>query len=393
MVNHMMCNRTILCSLLISGSLFQSGIAQQTEMVTIIDPDGRPMIVPRPIEATPKVKQEKIDQDVSKEGFFSFFKSKKEKTKVKIVENNEKVSAQKSNTATIPVTAVIEQPIVETKVLDAVSPTPDPIPVQKIRSDSNTLQQVGTESITNTSEVVNTVPTANQETSNLPYRIIDGEKYYESEYLESMEFNVDHKKRFYQIPNVAGGASWDVLEREKGVDMSLFQSVVTQKKASNAAVALGLYYKVLSKDEISQVLPIQCVDQKVQAKAKKLLSDKPLSLWPRAPLHDHFDYQLIALEDTIQNFKITSYGSNQVDPTYYWPMAIFLDRDGCLIEGASAFFSTAYPSTMLQNASIEGVIHVPNQSKFVLLTALEQAVDVPTLKLSNQGQIKLTVLH
>lgn len=396
MVNSMMRNKFPFCCLFISLLLVQSGIAQQPDMVTIIGPDGRPMIVPRPIEAMPKAKEEKkakedkVDQDASKEGFFSFFKSKKEKTEVKVIPNNEKVLLPESNISTTLVTTVIEKPLVESKAVKV--QMPDPAPAQKMQSDSNTSQQVKIISNPDESHVVNTVPPSKQEASDLPYHIIDGEKYYESEYLESKEFNLDNKKRFYQIPNVAGGASWDVLEREKGADMSLFQSDVKTQKIANIPVALGVNYKVLSKDELSQALPIQCVDQKAQTKSKKLLINRPLSLWPRAPFHDQFDYQLVALEEGIQNFKITSYGSHVDHPSYYWPMAIFLDRNGCLIEGASAFFSTAYPSTMLQNESIEGIIHVPNESKFVLLTALEQAVDVPTLTLSNQGQIKLTVL-
>ena len=48
---------------------------------------------------------------------------------------------------------------------------------------------------------------------------------------------------------------------------------------------------------------------------------------------------------------------------------------------------------MLQSSSIDGVIHVPKDSQYLMLSALEYGADVPQLKLSNEGQIKLTVLR
>ena len=200
--------------------------------------------------------------------------------------------------------------------------------------------------------------------------------------MESKEFNLDEKKRFYQIPGQVGG-NWDVIEREKGIDMSWFRTTQQQHKPQETIV-LGKDYKVLSKAQLSDVLPLQCVDAKAQRKAKSLSVEKPLSLWSRPSLAECFD---------CPNIKLSSYANQMNNPTYYWPMAVFLDEQGCIVEGASAFYTQAYPMTMLQNASIEGVVHIPKNSKYILLTALEYAVDLPDFKLSHQGQIKLTVLR
>ena len=49
-----------------------------------------------------------------------------------------------------------------------------------------------------------------------------------------------------------------------------------------------------------------------------------------------------------------SFAASNSTPLYYWPLAIFLDEKGCILEGASGFKSKSYPSTILQHASIQG---------------------------------------
>ncbi|TXJ10610.1 MAG: putative pilus assembly protein FilE [Acinetobacter sp.] len=359
--------KVALSTLLLSMFFINSGNAGEGGFVTIIGPDGHPMVVPHPepkklknTQSAAELKSEKILQ---------------QSTAPQVVAvptaTQAQVDASQSGT---------KQVKVEPKTTVSVQDVKKAASVEKNAAVEQSIVQQ------------QTIP-AEQAASEHSYQMIDGEKYYEAEYLESKEFNLEQKKRFYQIPNtVGGGANWDVVEREKGVDMSWFRSS-QQHKPKQESVALGKDYKILSKELLLEALPIQCIDDKAKRKAKEFGIEKPLSLWSRTPMDDRFDYQLVKLDQTIENFRLTSYANSVNAPTYYWPMIIFLDEQGCVLEGVSAFYSQSYPMTMLQNESIEGIVHIPQYSKFMMLAALEQAVDLPTLKLSHQGQIKLTVLR
>lgn len=319
-------NNTILSCLVVGTLFLHHAYANTSGFITIIGPDGLPMVVPHPESS----KEEKASS------------------------SNHVPQTTKSNTETK--TSSVNSPSIQTL-------SPPPEPTQGISEEQSQ-----------------------------PYRLIEGEKYYEAEYLESKEFNLDNKKRFYQIPTGSGAANWDVVEREKGADMSWFQASKAMS-VKPEVIVLGTDYTVIPKDELVAVLPIQCVDDKAKRKSKTFQKDNTLALFPRRPFKDEFDYELVQLNSSVQNFRLESYASSQKNPTYYWPIVIFLDEKGCMIEGASAFYTKSQTATALQSESIEGVVHVPEQSRYVMLTALEQAMDVPELKLSNQGQIKLTVLR
>lgn len=368
-------------SKLVLGTVFTGFIggsavlAADTGFVTIIGPDGFPLVVPHP-------EPNKIRGN----------SESKKSTPVAIAEPKKQQSAN-LEIATIDVTQKQDVILANNGEKDLLTPknivtdtTADTVQTEdKAQAQQNT-------SVTNIATAKAVAPAQPKESLSEPFRIIDGEKYYEAEYLESKEFNLEEKKRFYQIPGQVGG-NWDVIEREKGADMSWFR-VTQQQNKPQETIVLGKDYKVLSKAQLSDVLPLQCVDAKAQRKAKSLSVEKPLSLWSRPSLDGSFDYQLVLLgTPSIQNIKLSSYANQTNNPTYYWPMAVFLDEQGCIVEGASAFYTQAYPMTMLQNASIEGVVHIPKNSKYILLTALEYAVDLPDFKLSHQGQIKLTVLR
>lgn len=225
-----------------------------------------------------------------------------------------------------------------------------------------------------------------------PYREIEGEKYYEAEYLESKEFNLEDKSRFYQIPMSAGGANWDVIERNKGVDMSWF-NLRDQQQNIFETIVLGEHYTVLPKQALDEALPNACMSEKQLDKAKDFDKDI-LALWPRAPFKDEFDYELVSIQDrNVQNFKLSSYAKSDKERTFYWPLVVFLDQKGCVIEGASGYFTKEYSATPLQTELLEGNLQIPAGSQYILFTALAEAIDLPNKELSNQGQVKLTILR
>ena len=91
--------------------------------------------------------------------------------------------------------------------------------------------------------------------------------------------------------------------------------------------------------------------------------------------------------------QFDSYASNTDKPTYYWPLVIFLDKSGCILEGVSGFKNQKIPATLLQHAALQGVIKIPPKSYYMMMTSLASAVDVPEQELSNQGQIKIAALQ
>lgn len=387
-----------------------SAYAESSDVITIIGPDGLPMIVPHPERLQSKKQQSQSSPPQKKSSIFNFL-AKKQRSEP---EPSRQLPAssqpdQPEQQQTRKVIDISDQKSKQASRLPVITPASvKAVPTQNVqqntvneRSDHTSSKQPPIQDSSPVQVVKTEAAKAGQsgKSEDLPYRLIDGEKYYETEYLESKEFNLENKKRFYQIPtgtgDMAGGASnWDVVEREKGVDMSWFN---TRNNANTAdqqeAVILGQSYKIIAKEDLIAALPLQCIDDKAKRKSKIFKKDDTLSLFPTAPFNDEFDYELIALSQPIQNFKLTSYANGNKSPTYYWPIAVFLDEQGCIIEGASAFHTRSYPSTLLQNEAVEGVIHVPQKSKYVMLSALEQAADLPELKLSHQGQIKLTVLR
>ncbi|MBT0885917.1 MULTISPECIES: putative pilus assembly protein FilE [Acinetobacter] len=227
-----------------------------------------------------------------------------------------------------------------------------------------------------------------------------GEQYVKSEYLEDQEFNLEGKKRFYSMPEGVidtkhgGGARMQVVERERGVSRSVLNKLFKkQSVAEPHAIVLAADYYRVNQAEAIEGLGQQCFAESKKNKAKTLKAQQDLNLWPRAPLTEKFDYELVKLEGNIQNIQINSYAMKQNQPTFYWPFVVFLDQKGCVIEGAGGFRNQDTAGNVLQHEVIEGMLQLPKNSHYVLLTPLASAVDMEHRALSNQGQLKLIAIR
>lgn len=229
---------------------------------------------------------------------------------------------------------------------------------------------------------------------------IDGEKYVNNEYLEEREFNLDGKKRFYMMPEgdidpKTGIVRMQPIEREKGVSRSILDQIFKSKPDPQASQVLALaptYFR-MPKQQVIESLETTCFEGKKIKDAKKFDTDKYISLWPRKPLKDTFDYEVVKLSAPLKQMKLSSYASTQENPRYYWPFVVFLDQQGCVIEGVSGYKNQEYSATRLQYASIEGIIRLPEHTAYILMTPLASAMDVEDKLLINQGQIKLTAIR
>ena len=225
------------------------------------------------------------------------------------------------------------------------------------------------------------------------YTTIDGVEYVNNEYLENQEFNLEGKKRFYIMPDGLGRT--ESIERKKGVGQSILDNVLHRSQEDQvSSVVLAPTYVRLSHKELASTFENDlCFINGYNKSIKKLSQNKEVGLWPRKPLKEKFEYEVVKVDSSIKNIQVASYATTNDKPVYYWPLAVFLDEKGCVIEGASGFKSKSYPATILQHASILGVLQVPERTHYIMLTPLSSAVDMPDQELSNQGQIKISVLR
>ncbi len=231
------------------------------------------------------------------------------------------------------------------------------------------------------------------------FSIINGEKYIRNEYLEDKEFNLEGKKRFYAMPEGVidikhGATRLQLVEREKGVSKSIVQSLFkkNQKKESGPITLSSTYYRI-SQADVIESLGQQCIQDKKIKNAKTVSLDKEVNLWPRVPLKDQFDFEIVKVANAIQNIQINSYASRQQDPTFYWPFVVFLDANACVLEGAGGFKNHDAAASFTSHEKIEGVIHLPLNSQYILLTPLASAIDLENRALINQGQLKLIAIR
>ena len=366
------------------------------EFYTIIGPDGRPMIVQQPIQSKPKVAEAlKVQQPL-----------------ITIQNNVQKTQTQKTVTE-IKLSKPAQLPV-ENGSISAVTKKNNSALVNK-KEHKHPLVQVESKNVEQVKDVSNAQPKLkNEETkvhlsdtlvkqeeseSTDTFTIISGEKYIKNEYLENKEFNLEGKKRFYAMPegiiDIKHGATrLQTVEREKGVSKSLLQSIFKKnQKQNNGPITLSsTYYRVSQADAIKS-LGQQCIKDKKIKNAKTLSLDKDLNIWPRAPLKEQFDFEIVKVSNAIQNIQISSYASRQQNPTFYWPFVVFLDSSGCVLEGTGGFKNNENVQSFKSYQKIEGIVHIPAQSQYILLTPLASAIDLENKALTNQGQLKLIAIR
>lgn len=393
-------------------SLGSASVSYANEFYTIIGPDGRPMVVQRKAETRPAAKKEAVpvNKTQAQSRASSALNPAQPQAQipvsepvrapaVAVVPTVSTVPTQPVTTVKLtesipqktPDTAVVEQPV----VTPVVSATTKPVSASSSPTITSVIPQ------TESQEVLKTVQVDQADrTSSSGFTEMEGEQYVNNEYLEHSEFNLEGKKRFYMMPEgvvdskLGGGATRvQVVEREKGVGQSVLDRLFKKRQPESVKpmVLSSTYYRIAQADAISS-LGQSCFNNKKIKHAKTLAAQKDVNLWPRAPLTDEFDYEVVKLEGDLRHLQVNSYASKTRQPTFYWPFAVFLDAQGCVIEGAGGYKSQDTQSTLLQHEQVEGVIQLPAQTRYLLLTPLASAIDMENRQLSNQGQLKIIAL-
>lgn len=382
--------KSLLSIAVLQGSMLYAGTFH-----TIIGPDGRPMVVQRnePTRST----QEKVLSVKQKEIVpiiptipASIVPEKKQALTTQpiqptVVSTSVPVIDHQPAVVSSPVQVIERQPII------AVAP-----PV----AEAKTVLPPSSTILTSKESMVKPLsqPTKQPETAS-GFNQLDGQQYVSNEYLEDKEFNLDGRKRFYTMPegmidSKNGSTRLQTIEREKGVGQSVMQSLFKKKPTQDDGpiILASTYYRVSQNDSV-EGLGKQCFTDKKIKKSKILVKDKDVNLWPRAPLANDFDYEVVKVNSPIQNIKINSYASRENNPTFYWPFVVFLDDKACVLEGAGGYKNQESEANVIQHMNIEGVIQVPKDSHYILMTPLASAIDVDQHGLSNQGQLKLSVIR
>lgn len=369
---------------------------------TIIGPDGRPMIVPTRNTKQNVVEKKQVDKEVPGQ------------TKVKSIDTAQSSPSRplEVNSITIkqpksPQTLSVEPPSkvdnISSKRLETlnqierVNPAAQQkhTPPSKVEKEVKApiVQEQKTSPIIETADVVVAQNKSSvKEKSPSAFEKIDGIEYVNSDYLEDQEFNLDGKKRFYMMPD--GSGRLETVERKKGVSRSVLDKLLNRSVQSTAPIALSESYIRLSAQDLALAFENdQCFLKDYSKSIKTVTSQKDIGLWPRKPLKEKFEYDLVKLDDSVQYLQIDSYAGSNQKPLYYWPLVVFLDKEGCIKEGVSGFKSGTTNANLLQHAAIYGVIRVPLDAQYVMVTPLASAVDVPEQELSNQGQIKISVIQ
>lgn len=219
-----------------------------------------------------------------------------------------------------------------------------------------------------------------------PFFEFGGQQYVDSAYLEQREFNLEGRKRFYSVPDGLGGIQ--VIERESGVRLSNFTPQIERPRA----VSLAPTYRRVNASTLIDLTSQQCLSTK-QLKTAKPLDEKPVDFWPRAGFEPKFEFVLAELAESLQNIHLMSYTATSRRPSYYWPLPIFLDQRGCILEGVAGFYQSKTPATWLQQSALQGHLAVPQDARYLLLTPLVEAAELAGETLSDQGQLRLTPLH
>ena len=347
------------------------------EFITIIGPDGRPLVVPRNHNPQKNTEEKSL---ASKKIAVAVVQSpavKQNLETVSVLENRPAELKSDHNLVVQPVQPVqpqIVKELTESKPLIRSETQLTQMPKAMTPASSPMLQKTG-------------------------FSQIEGVDYVDSEYLENKEFNLEGRKRFYSMPEGVvdkniGSTRIQTIEREKGLGQSVLKSLFKTPTLDTGPVVLAQSYYRISQAETRESLGKQCFNDKKIKKAKQISLKKEVNLWPRAPLKsDEFDFEVVQLQSDIKNIQINSYASRQKNPTYYWPFVVFLDNRGCVMEGAGGFKNQEGQANIIQHERIEGIIQIPAQSEYVLLTPLASAIDVEDKMLTNYGQLKLVAIR
>ncbi len=210
---------------------------------------------------------------------------------------------------------------------------------------------------------------------------IDGTAYVDSEYLEQREFNPEGRKRFYPVNDGTGRVQ--VVERESGVNLG---RLLGRRPVVRPVPTLAPTYRVLAGAEAQALLGERCFAD-LKLRRRDYVDAQDGYRGHVRPSPDGRDLTLVELRDGFDWFTVQSFTNLEKAPQFYWPLAIFLDDRRCVLEGASGFYQSRQAATPLQHSALSGALRRPARARYLLLTPLADAAELPGVQLAQQGQL------
>ena len=225
---------------------------------------------------------------------------------------------------------------------------------------------------------------------------LDGETYIDGAYLEKREFNLEEKKKFYAVPDGLGGTQ--IVERVPGSIVEQIKSEKAQAASNTPALfTLSDRYQRIPATDIAPLIGLTCLPTQALQQSK-IMRDEQVILWPRsdAPKVNNragLNYLVVDFRSNIRDVSLQSFAPLGHQSDYYWPLPVFLDAKGCVLEGVNGFYQKTLPGTVLQPSILVGNLHVPEHARYLMLTPLVEEIDLPQIKLSELGQVRLIPLR
>ena len=195
------------------------------------------------------------------------------------------------------------------------------------------------------------------------YRQLDAETYLDVELLEKKNFNLENKKRFYYVPTIPNGTA--LIQTESGKALPVPPVIPTVRKV---ALSTSSGYQLISSQEVQSLYPkvATCYSTKFLKKNAKDLQDT-YNVW-KSPAFDKaiMPDRVLRLSMHSKALRLVSFANSMQNPSFYLPVVVFLDGQGCILTGVWQYWNFAQPASEKQYASIAGLLNVPEKSAYVL---------------------------
>jgi hypothetical protein len=195
------------------------------------------------------------------------------------------------------------------------------------------------------------------------YRQLDAETYVDVELLEKKNFNLEDKKRFYYVPTIPNGTA--LIQTESGQELPVTPVIPTLSKA---VLSTSSSYQLISSQEVQSLYPkvATCYSAKYLKKNAKDLDDT-YNVW-KSPAFDKtiIPDRVLKLSTQSKALRLVSFANSMQKPSFYLPVVVFLDVQGCTLTGVWQYWNYAQPASEKQYASVAGLLNVPEQSAYVI---------------------------
>lgn len=213
---------------------------------------------------------------------------------------------------------------------------------------------------------------------------LEGEQYIDSDALIKRQSEQPAKKRFYYIPTGALGEK--VLDGEdKAVDLPPTPQQPKQE------IKFSPEYQIITKEALlSKLQNLSLYCQQTKRLSSSRIFKASNALWvDQSDFSANQPDKILSLEKALlasDVVRISSFANSQKKPKFYLPIIVFLDEQGCVLEGAWQYWSHAKAATDNQYSAVDGLLTLPASSKYILLYPPDEQLKV-SLPLKNHGSL------